>query len=83
MPPKKKSETSGVRPHVLGEEVYTTEQVATDLQIGVRTVLRAIQSGKLKAHRIGKDYRITRSALREYWQGLEVIEKDRETVEED
>jgi excisionase family DNA binding protein len=57
MPPKRKSETSGtVRTHVLGEEVFTTDQVAHDLHISVRTVLRAIHDGKLKARRVGKQY---------------------------
>jgi excisionase family DNA binding protein len=71
MPPKRKSETSAtVRTHVLGEEVFTTDQVAHDLHISVRTVLRAIQDGKLKARRVGRQYLITRPAVRAYYEGL-------------
>jgi excisionase family DNA binding protein len=71
MPPKRKAETSaGVRTHVLGEEVFTTEQVAHDLNLSVRTVLRAIHSGKLKARKAGKQYLMTRSAVREFYEGL-------------
>jgi excisionase family DNA binding protein len=71
MPPKRKAETSaGVRVHALGEEVFTTAQVAHDLHISVRTVLRAIQEGKLKARRVGKQYLITRPAVRAYYEGL-------------
>jgi excisionase family DNA binding protein len=71
MPPKRKAETSaGVRTHVLGEEVFSTDQVAHDLNISVRTVLRAIHSGKLKARKAGKQYLMTRAAIREYWEGL-------------
>ena len=68
MPPKRKAETSaGVRTHVLGEEVYTTEQVAHDLNISVRTVLRAIHDGKLQARKLGKQYLITRPAVRAFY----------------
>ena len=71
MPPKRKSETSAaVRTHVLGEEVFTTDQVAHDLNISVHTVLRAIRSGKLKARKMGKQFLITRAAIREFWEGL-------------
>jgi excisionase family DNA binding protein len=71
MPPKRKAETSAsVRTHVLGEEVFTTDQVAHDLHISVRTVLRAIQDGKLKARRVGRQYLITRAAVRAYYEGL-------------
>ena len=71
MPPKRKAETSaGVRTHVLGEEIFTTDQVAHDLNISVHTVLRAIHSGKLKARKMGKQFLITRAAIREFWEGL-------------
>jgi excisionase family DNA binding protein len=71
MPPKRKAETSGnVRTHALGEEVFTTDQVAHDLNISVRTVLRAIHAGKLKARKAGKQYLMTRSAVRAFYEGL-------------
>ena len=71
MPPKRKSETSaGVRTHVLGEEVFTTDQVAHDLNISVRTVLNAIHSGKLQARKAGKQFLMTRAAVRAYYEGL-------------
>jgi excisionase family DNA binding protein len=71
MPPKRKAETATrVRMYVLGEEVFTTEQVAHDLNISVRTVLRAIHSGTLKARKVGRQYLITRAAVRVFWKGL-------------
>ncbi len=71
MPPKRKAETSAaVRTHVLGEEVFTTDQVAHDLNISVRTVLRAIHDGRIKARKIGKQYLMTRSAVRAFYEGL-------------
>ena len=81
MPPKRKSETSaGVRTHVLGDEIFTTDQVAHDLNVSVHTVLRAIHSGKLKARKMGKQFLITRSAVREFYEGLPLAagEKDEE-----
>ena len=81
MPPKRKAETSAsVRTHVLGEEVFTTEQVAHDLHISVRTVLRAIHSGKLKARKAGKQFLMTRAAIREFWEGMPLATQ--ENVEE-
>jgi excisionase family DNA binding protein len=64
MPAKPKSETSaGVRVHALGEEVFTTEQVAHDLHLSVKTIYRAIQNGQLQARKTGKQFLITRSAV--------------------
>jgi excisionase family DNA binding protein len=81
MPPKKKTETSAaVRMHVLGEEVFTTDQIAHDLNISVRTVLRAIHSGKLKARRMGKQYLMTRTAIRTWWEAMPLARQD-ETAE--
>ena len=81
MPPKKKAETSGVRTRVLGEEVFTTDQVAQDLNISVRTVLRAIHNGKLKARKAGKHFVMTRAAVRKYWDGLPGAEQENDDKE--
>jgi len=82
MPAKRKSETSaGVRMHVLGEEVFTTDQVAHDLNLSVKTILRAIKSGKLQARKAGKQFLITRAAVRAYYEGLPLAD-GKETGEE-
>lgn len=47
------------------EEMYSVEQVAEQLGLHVRTVRGYIRSGRLKAVRIGKQYRIARSDLAE------------------
>ena len=60
MPPKRNRNLCRVRPHVLEEEVFTTNQVAHDLNISVRTVLRVIHAGNLTARKTGKKYLITR-----------------------
>jgi excisionase family DNA binding protein len=78
MPPKRKAETSAaVRTHVLGEEVFTTDQVAHDLNISVRTVLRAIHDGRIKARKIGKQYLMTRSAVRAFYEGLPLADGEK------
>ncbi|WP_245976363.1 helix-turn-helix domain-containing protein [Amycolatopsis palatopharyngis] len=45
------------------EEMYSVEQVADRLGLHVRTVRGYIRSGRLKAVRIGKQYRIARADL--------------------
>lgn len=42
---------------------YTVEQVAELLQVHWQTVLNYIKSGKLKALRLGKGYRIPKNEL--------------------
>ena len=82
MPAKRKSETSaGVRVHALGEEVFTTEQVAHDLNLSVKTIYRAIKSGELQARKTGKQFLIARSAVRAYYEGLPLAD-GKETGEE-
>jgi excisionase family DNA binding protein len=54
----------------LGIEIFTTAQVAQALHLSVRTILRAIKSGKLTARRTGKQFLITRDAVQAYWEGM-------------
>ena len=44
-------------------QLYTVEQVATLLDLHVKTVRRYVRDGRLKARRIGKEYRIARADL--------------------
>jgi excisionase family DNA binding protein len=48
------------------EKLYTTEQVAQLLQIHPLTVLKYINSGKLRAIKLGRVYRIRESALQKF-----------------
>jgi len=43
--------------------LFTAEQVAELLNLHVKTIRRYLRDGKLKARRIGKEYRITRADL--------------------
>ncbi|ADB31921.1 DNA binding domain protein, excisionase family [Kribbella flavida DSM 17836] len=45
------------------QELYSVEQVAEQLGLHVRTIRNYVRDGKLKATRIGKQYRITREDL--------------------
>ncbi|SET38440.1 DNA binding domain-containing protein, excisionase family [Natronincola peptidivorans] len=47
-------------------EILTTKQLAEFLQISDQTVKRAIKSGKLKAFKVGKDWRIEKEAVIEW-----------------
>jgi len=77
-PPKKTARAS--RPLALGTEVLTTTEAAEDCNVSVRTIYRAIKSGKLKAYRLNKDFRIKRDDLRAWFEGLAVTEQDREDM---
>lgn len=45
------------------KHLYTAEEVAELLNLHVKTVRRYVQEGRLKARRIGKEYRIARADL--------------------
>src|SRR4051812_32393640 len=48
------------------KHLFTVEQAAEHLDLHVKTVRRFIHEGKIKAKRIGKEYRITRADLEEF-----------------
>ena len=47
----------------MSQELYSVEQVASHLGLHVRTVRNYVRDGRLKAVRIGKQYRIARDAV--------------------
>jgi excisionase family DNA binding protein len=56
--------------HPLGTEIYSVKQVAESLGLSTKTIYEAIEAGRLKAKRTGKQFLITREAVREYWESL-------------
>ena len=63
--------------HPLGTEIYSAGQVAESLRLSYKTILRAIKSGQLKAKKTGKNFLITREAVRDFWDNLpEAAESD-------
>lgn len=61
------------------QTLYSVDQVAEQLGLHVRTVRNYIREGRLKANRIGKQYRIGREDL-EAFTGRPVEPAARETV---
>lgn len=51
------------------DQLYTTEQVAKLLQIHPLTVLKYINSGKLRAVKLGRIYRVTDGSLQSFLEG--------------
>lgn len=49
-------------------EVYTLEEVQNLLQVTRRTLYNWIKSGKLKAFRAGRQWRVTKEALEAFTQ---------------
>lgn len=56
-------------------EILTLKQVAEFLQVSNITIQRAIQSGRLKAFKPGRDYRILKEDLIEFIEGEKRSEK--------
>ncbi len=46
------------------KEYYTAQELADKLLLNVMTIYRYIGAGKLKAYKIGKEYRIEQSEFR-------------------
>ena len=50
----------------ISKQLFTVDEVAGRLNLHVRTIRRFIREGRLPAKRIGKEYRVTRTALDEF-----------------
>jgi excisionase family DNA binding protein len=48
------------------KQLFTVDEVAERLDLHAKTVRRFIRDGRLPAKRIGKEYRVTRTALDEF-----------------
>jgi excisionase family DNA binding protein len=60
----------------LALNLYSAEQVAELLNLHVKTVRRYVRDGRLKAKRIGKEYRITRRDLEAFAGELRPPDKE-------
>lgn len=47
-------------------KVYTTEEVMGVLKVTKRTLYNYIKAGQLKAFKVGREWRVTEDALREF-----------------
>jgi len=43
------------------DRFYTSEELAKNLKVNVMTIYRYIKSGKIKAYKFGKEFRVERS----------------------
>src|SRR3989442_13891481 len=50
----------------MSTHLYTADEVAELLNLHVKTIRRYVRDGRLKARRIGKEYRIARADLDEF-----------------
>jgi excisionase family DNA binding protein len=57
----------------MGKELfYTTSEVAKQLRVSHLTIYRYIKAGRLSAYKIGRDFRISHSALSKFLQERKV-----------
>jgi excisionase family DNA binding protein len=54
---------------MLEVELYTVQEVAALARVDARVVYNAVRSGRLPAHKIGREWRITRAAVEAYLLG--------------
>lgn len=48
------------------EQFYTAEELANTLRVNIMTIYRYIKSGKLKAYKIGKEFRIDKNEFESF-----------------
>ena len=48
------------------KEFYTAQELAQKLRVNVMTIYRYIKAGKLKAHKIGKEFRIEKKVFKRF-----------------
>ena len=51
------------------EKFYTIEEIAEISRLHLNTVYRHLRQGKLKAHKVGNQWRVTQEALDKYLKG--------------
>lgn len=50
----------------MNDKFYTAEELAKDLKVNIMTIYRYIKSGKLKAYKIGKEFRIDNAEFNKF-----------------
>ncbi len=53
------------------KEFYLSEELATKLRVNIMTIYRYIKAGKLKAHKIGKEFRISKDEFKRFLKQTE------------
>lgn len=50
----------------MDKEFYTAQELADKLDVNIMTIYRYIKAGKLKAHKIGKEFRIDKKEFKRF-----------------
>jgi len=50
----------------MDKEFYTAEELAEKLRVNIMTIYRYIKAGKLKAYKIGKEFRIPKKEFNQF-----------------
>ena len=53
-------------PPVTNEEFYSAQELADILRVNIMTIYRYIKAGKLKAYKIGKEFRIDKDEFNKF-----------------
>ncbi len=49
-----------------GKDFYTAQELADKLRVNIMTIYRYIKAGKLKAYKIGKEFRIDKNEFQSF-----------------
>ena len=59
------------------KEFYKAEDLAEKLDVNIMTIYRYIEAGKIKAHKIGKEFRISLEEFERFLNSTIVKSKDK------
>lgn len=54
------------------QEFYTAKEISDKLKLNVMTIYRYIKSGKLKAYKIGKEFRIEKQEFDDFLNNVKI-----------
>ena len=56
----------------MNTEFYTPAEIAEMLRVNIMTIYRYIKAGKIEAHKIGKEFRITKTEYERFLRKTKV-----------
>jgi excisionase family DNA binding protein len=54
------------------QEFYTAKEISDKLKLNVMTIYRYINAGKLKAYKIGKEFRVERQEFEDFLNRVKI-----------
>jgi len=55
------------------KEFYTAEELAGKLRVNIMTIYRYIKAGKLKAYKLGKEFRIDKEEFNRFLESKKIL----------